>query len=50
MFFTLVGAAVFVYGVAFTVLTFISDCDLELWFYEKFGKNPSKYLPINVKN
>lgn len=43
MFFTIIGLGVFVYGVFFTILTLISDCDLELFFYEKFGKSPSKY-------
>ncbi|KAG5880676.1 hypothetical protein JTB14_028431 [Gonioctena quinquepunctata] len=42
MFFALIGAGVFTYGVIFTILSLISDCDLQLLFYEKFGKSPRR--------
>ncbi|CAH1155746.1 unnamed protein product [Phaedon cochleariae] len=42
MFFALMGAGVCAYGTIFTILTLLSDCDLELLFYEKFGKSPRR--------
>lgn len=43
MFFTAIGIGVFVYGVVFSVLACLADCDVELWLYEKLGKSPRKY-------
>lgn len=48
MFFAIIGAGVFIYGAVYTLISLISDCDLELWFYEKFGKSPSKYLDYTI--
>ncbi|XP_074033031.1 dehydrogenase/reductase SDR family member 7 isoform X2 [Leptinotarsa decemlineata] len=42
MLFSLIGIGVFTYGVIFTLLSLLSDCDLQLLFYEKFGKSPRR--------
>ncbi|KAJ8962976.1 hypothetical protein NQ314_005693 [Rhamnusium bicolor] len=42
MFFTIIGVGVFTYSFIYIVLSLISDCDLELLFYEKFGKSPRR--------
>ncbi|CAH1975117.1 unnamed protein product [Acanthoscelides obtectus] len=40
--FTVLGAGIFIYWSVCTVLAFMSDCDLELFFCEKFGKSPRR--------
>ncbi|KRT81443.1 dehydrogenase, partial [Oryctes borbonicus] len=42
MFFEAVGFGVFLYGLIHSVLFYFIDCDLELAFYEKFGKTPRR--------
>ncbi|KAF2889031.1 hypothetical protein ILUMI_17142 [Ignelater luminosus] len=39
MFFTVIGVGVFCYGVFYSILLCLLDCDLQLAFYEKFGKS-----------
>nr|CAI5837522.1 unnamed protein product [Callosobruchus analis] len=40
--FTVLGAGMLIYWGVCTVLSFVCDCDLELFFYEKFGKSPRR--------
>lgn len=42
MFFTIVGVGFCIYSVTYTLLTLFSDCDLQLLFYDKFGKSPRR--------
>lgn len=43
MFFTVIGVGVFVYGLFYTLVLCLIDCDLQLFFYEKFGKSVGKF-------
>lgn len=38
----LIGLALVCYGILYAVFLYVLDCDLELAFYEKFGKPISK--------
>jgi hypothetical protein len=46
VFFALIGAGVFIYGVIHTLLLCICDCDLRLKFAEMFGKNIGNFIII----
>lgn len=43
-FFALIGCGVFIYGLFYTVVLCLLDCDLQLAFYEKFGKSVRKHM------
>ncbi|XP_018325407.1 dehydrogenase/reductase SDR family member 7 [Agrilus planipennis] len=38
MLFTIIGVGVFAYGIIYTILVCLADCDLQLAFFERFGK------------
>ncbi|KAK9747244.1 short chain dehydrogenase [Popillia japonica] len=42
MFFQAIGAGVFLYGLIHSILFYFIDSDIELWFYETFGKSPRR--------
>ncbi|KAJ8924695.1 hypothetical protein NQ315_000846 [Exocentrus adspersus] len=42
MFFAILGVGFFTYTLSYFILTLLSDCDLQLFFYEKFGKSPRR--------
>ncbi|XP_019875109.1 dehydrogenase/reductase SDR family member 7 [Aethina tumida] len=42
MLFSVIGFGVFVYGFIYFILTCVCDCDVELKFYELFGKSPRR--------
>ncbi|KAI4471662.1 dehydrogenase/reductase sdr family member 7-related [Holotrichia oblita] len=41
MLFQVIGAGVFLYGLIHSILLYFIDSDIELWFYNIFGKSPS---------
>lgn len=48
MFFAIIGIGIFCYGVLYTITLCLLDCDLQLAFYEKFGKSVRKYTVFNL--
>lgn len=49
MFFTIIGVGIFCYGLFYSIILLFIDCDLQLAFYEKFGKSIGKILLSDAK-
>ena len=47
MFWSLIGAGVLLYGLFYVIVLIFIDCDLQLAFYEKFGKSISMFWKKN---